>query len=302
MLDASIQGLVEEARALAKPGLHKDGVLDRLAACYAPGETMGGAFARLLSSLFPELVILDPSDPELKALMVPVLQREIREGSPTSRLALETGQRLLAAGYHQQVPVRPGFLNLFVVMDGERRALGFQDGSVEVRGTGRRMTVEEAVRALGPGPPTGAPARSCAPSSRTRFSPPRPTWADPAEIAYHAQIVPSYAHFGVARPVLLPRPSATILEPAQARALEAEHWKLTDLQDDPEALVARWAKEAYPEVEGAFTRAREAVERELQKVEETLGALDPTLRGAADATRGRALHPSKRCTRRPFAP
>jgi uncharacterized protein YllA (UPF0747 family) len=113
----------------------------------------------------------------------------------------------------------------------------------------------------------------------------------PAEIAYHAQIVPSYAHFGVTRPVLLPRPSATILEPAQARALEAERWKLTDLQDDPEALVARWAKEAYPEVEGAFARARAAVERELRAVEETLGALDPTLRGAADATRGRALHP-----------
>jgi hypothetical protein len=55
--------------------------------------------------------------------------------------------------------------------------------------------------------------------------------------------------------------------------------------------VARWAKEAYPEVEAAFARAREAVERELRAVEEALGGLDPTLRGAADAARGRALHP-----------
>ena len=55
--------------------------------------------------------------------------------------------------------------------------------------------------------------------------------------------------------------------------------------------MARWAREAYPEVEAAFARARDAVESELKRVEEALAAIDPTLRGAADAARGRALHP-----------
>jgi uncharacterized protein YllA (UPF0747 family) len=112
----------------------------------------------------------------------------------------------------------------------------------------------------------------------------------PAEIAYHAQIGPSYAEFGIPRPALVPRPGITLLEPAQARALEAEDLSLADLQADPERLVARWAREAYPEVEGAFGRAREALEREMGAVEEVLGGLDPTLRAAADAARGRALH------------
>ncbi len=35
----------------------------------APGQSLSGAFARLLSSLLPELVVLDPADPDLKALM-----------------------------------------------------------------------------------------------------------------------------------------------------------------------------------------------------------------------------------------
>ena len=65
------------------------------------------------------MVVLDPSDPALKPLMVPVLRRELAEGSPTSRLAIETTAKLLAAGYHQQVPVRDGFLNLFL-FDGRR--------------------------------------------------------------------------------------------------------------------------------------------------------------------------------------
>ena len=114
--------------------------------------------------------------------------------------------------------------------------------------------------------------------------------AGPAEIAYHAQIGPSYAHFGVARPVLLPRPSLTLVEPAQARALEAEQLTLADLAGDPERLLARWAREDYPDVESAFARAREAIERELGHVEEVLGAHDPTLRPATAAARGRALH------------
>jgi uncharacterized protein YllA (UPF0747 family) len=112
----------------------------------------------------------------------------------------------------------------------------------------------------------------------------------PAEIAYHAQIGPSYAHFGIPRPVLLPRPSITLVEKSQARALEAEGLKLADLEADPEGLVSRWAREAYPDVESAFARTREALEREMALVEETLSALDPTLRAATDAARGRALH------------
>jgi bacillithiol synthase len=223
--------------------------------------------------------------------MVPLLAREIREGSPTTRLAAEAGEALLAAGYHQQVPVRPNFLNLFVVAGGERRALGLQNGNVEVRGLGHVMSASEAVRELEVNPADWSPGALLRPVVQDALLPTTAYVGGPAEIAYHAQIGACYAHFGIPRPVILPRPSATLVEPAQARALEAEGLQLADLQADPEALVARWAREAYPEVEAAFARARASVERELRAVEEVLGALDPTLRGAADAARGRVLHP-----------
>jgi len=112
----------------------------------------------------------------------------------------------------------------------------------------------------------------------------------PAEIAYHAQIGPSYRHFGIPRPVLLPRPSVTLVEPAQARALDVEGLTLPDLQADPETLLSRWTRTAHPEVEAAFTRTREALEREMAVIEQKLGELDPTLRAATDGARGRALH------------
>jgi bacillithiol biosynthesis cysteine-adding enzyme BshC len=290
VLDDTITLLVDELASVLPPSLGRDEVLGLVAECYRPGDTFSGAFARLLSRLLPELVVLEPADPALKALMVPVLVREVREASPTSRLAIETGRGLLAAGYHQQVPVRPGFLNLFALVEGQRRALALADGQIEVRGTRQRLALEEAVREIEAEPERWSPGALLRPLVQDTLLPTAAYVGGPAEIAYHAQIVPSYAHFGIPRPVLLPRPSLTLVEPAQARTLGTEGLTLADLEGDPEALVGRWAREDYPRVEAAFATAREALGREIGAIEEALAAADPTLRAAAAAARGRALH------------
>jgi len=290
-MDDTIVSLVEELGHALPPALGKDETLALVAECYRPEATLSEAFARLVSRLLPELVVLDPADATLKRLAAPVLARELQEGSPTSRLALDVGRALLAAGYHQQVPVRAGFLNLFVVVDGQRRALALSNGVVEVRGTRERWPVEDALRRLSADPAAWSPGALLRPLVQDALLPTAAYVGGPAEIAYHAQIAPSYAHFGIPRPALLPRPSLTLVEPQQARALDAERLALGDLVHDPETLVSRWAREAYPDVERAFSGARETIERELRAVEETLGAHDPTLRAAAAAARGRALFP-----------
>ncbi len=290
VLDDSMSALVEELARTLPAGPHRDEVAACVGNCYRPGATLAGAFERLLSCLLPELVVLDPSDAALKALMAPVMEREVAEASPTSRLAEAAGRELLAAGYHQQVPVRSGFLNLFLMHDGERRALAAKDGGIEVRGTSHWLSLEEALRAVRERPADWSPGVLLRPLAQDWLLPTAAYVGGPAEIAYHAQIRPSYAHFGIPRPVLVPRPSLTIVEAAQARALEAEGMTLSELQSDPEALLARWAREAYPEVEAAFERARAGLGAGMDSVEQTLGALDPTLRAAADSARGRALH------------
>jgi bacillithiol biosynthesis cysteine-adding enzyme BshC len=290
VLDRTIEGLVAELGRAIPQGIHREAAVEMVGRAYRPGVSLSDAFARLVSSLMPDLVVLDASDPALKKLMAPAMAREVAEQSPTSRLALEAGARLLAAGYHQQVPVRPGFLNLFVMMEDERRALGAVNGQVEVRGAGRRIPVAEAVRAIESDPAAWSPGVLLRPLAQDLMIPTAAYVGGPAEIAYHAQIGPSYAHFGIPRPALVPRPSVTLVEPSQARALEAEEIALPDLQTDPEVLLSRWARTANPQVEEAFASTRAAIEREMAVVEERLAAVDPTLRGATDSARGRALH------------
>ena len=290
ILDDTITPLVAELGRTLPSGLHRETVLEMLTASYRPGVSLSDAFARLISALLPDLVVLDASDPALKRLIVPVMSREVTESSPTSRLAREIGQQLLAVGYHQQVPVRSGFLNLFLFMEDERRALGSVNGSIEVRGLGNRIPVADAVRKMEADPSPWSPGVLLRPLAQDLMLAPAAYVGGPAEIAYHAQIGPSYRHFGIPRPVLLPRPSVTLVEPAQARALDVEGLTLPDLQADPETLLARWTRIAHPQVEEAFTRTRQALEREMAVVEQQLGDLDPTLRAATDGARGRALH------------
>jgi bacillithiol biosynthesis cysteine-adding enzyme BshC len=289
LLDETVEPLVEELSRSVPPGIHRDAALARVAAAYRPGVSLSDAFAGLLSSLLPGLVVLDPSDPGLKSLMAPVLERELSDRSPTSRLAEQIGRDLLAAGYHQQVPVRAGFLNLFL-FDSERRALAMDDSHVEVRGTDRRMPIEAAVRHVRAQPGDWSPGVLLRPLAQDHILPTAAYVGGPAEIAYHAQIGPSYPHFGIPRPALVPRPSLVLLEPPQARALEAEGLTLADLQGDAEAVLGRWAREAYPEVEAAFSRVREGLEKEMTSVAAVLGGLDQTLTAAAESALGRALH------------
>src|SRR5207245_260722 len=87
VLDRSVSGLIEDLGRGLPHGLHRDDALARLGESYRAGTTLSDAFARLLSSILPELVVLEPAETELKAQMAPVMAREMAEASPTSRLA-----------------------------------------------------------------------------------------------------------------------------------------------------------------------------------------------------------------------
>lgn len=290
-LDDTIASSLGELRDALPSSVHRDEWIEKLTAAYAPGATMSGAFARLMASVFPAIVILDPSDAAIKGLMAPILRRELSEGSPSSRLAIETTERLRASGYHQQVPVREGFLNLFLLDENARRALASQNGYVEVRGAGHRLGLADALDRLEGDPSPWSPGALLRPLTQDYILPTIAYVGGPAEVAYHAQIGASYDHFGVRRPALVPRPSFTLIAPSAGRTLEAEGLQLTDLQGDLENLFARWAQESYPDVEAAFAKVRDSLNRDMKRLEETLGALDPTLRAATDSTLGRALHP-----------
>ena len=290
-LDETIGPLAKSLRDALPASPWRDDICDAVERCYRPGATISGAFAELLRHFLPGLVIFDPGSPALKALMRPIIEREIAESSPSSRLAAEIGEKLLASGYHQQVPVRAsGFLNFFLTNNGKRRALGLGEKGVEIRGDNQVLSVADLQKRLAANPSDASPGVMLRPLIQDFLLPTIAYVGGPAEVAYHAQIGPSYAHFGVPRPVIFPRPSLSLVDSASLRAMDAEALTFEDLQTDTETLLARAAREANPEVEKAFAGSRASIEGAFRSVEEALGKLDPTLRGATQSALGRALH------------
>jgi bacillithiol biosynthesis cysteine-adding enzyme BshC len=291
ILEESISALLDGLAGAWPASDTRDAVLAQIRSAYQPGASLSEAFARLLSACLPDLVLLDASDPLLARLAVPILEREISESSPTSRLASATSERLQTTGYHSQVPLRPGFLNLFLYAEGQRRALAVREDAIEVRGTAERLLLSDALARLRENPTDWSPSALLRPLIQDHVLPTAAYVAGPAELAYHAQIGDCYAHFGVPRPALVPRPSATLVEPAQGRLLDNERLAVPSLQGDIEKILAAWTQAQYPAMEESFERARTALRSTLREVEQVLGTLDPTLAAACDATVGRALHP-----------
>jgi bacillithiol synthase len=265
--------------------------LDLVTSCYRKGTSLSEAFGSLIARLLPGLVVLDSSLPELRIWASDLFEREISEGSPLSRLARETGVELERAGFHVQVPVREGFLPFFLYADGERRALAHEGDRIELRGTGRTLTRAELLGELRAHPELFSPGALLRPIVQDSLLPTAAYVGGPAEIAYQAQLGRAYAHYGVARPMLAPRPSVTLLDGAAARAREALGLSLNALMGDGAAILAAWARESAPEVETAFEGARAAVRGAFAQLGQTVATVDPTLAGAADSTLGRVLHP-----------
>jgi uncharacterized protein YllA (UPF0747 family) len=99
-----------------------------------------------------------------------------------------------------------------------------------------------------------------------------------AEVAYFAQVSAVYeATLEHITPVI-PRFSATLIEPKEERLLEKYHLKLTDLFHGPGALEERVAAQTLPrELKESFEKAHGALESALVAVNRSLQGLDTTL-------------------------
>ena len=104
----------------------------------------------------------------------------------------------------------------------------------------------------------------------------------PAEIAYFAQVGVVYEKLlGRVTPIL-PRMSATLLEPRIERLLTKYGLELPDLFHGEGQLRDRLAANSLPaELKLDFERGRLAVEEAMQRISESLQRLDPTLVEAA---------------------
>ena len=279
--------------------LGESSALDAVRDCYRPGETVAGAFAKLFARVFANhgLVLLDPADVELHRIVAPLFRRAVAEAAEIARALVDRGKALEAAGYHEQVKVSASSVLLFAIQDGARVAVQRHNGDFSVGK--EKMTQEELLARVQESPEKFNANVLLRPVMQDTLLPTLAYIGGPAEVAYFAQGSVVYERLlGRATPIL-PRFSATLVEPKIEKLVGKYDLSFDDLYHGADALAEKLAQKTLPpELDEQFRAALATVTQTMAQVKESLTDVDTTLVEAAERATSKMRYQVGRLHRR----
>ncbi|HEY2842044.1 MAG TPA: bacillithiol biosynthesis cysteine-adding enzyme BshC [Bryobacteraceae bacterium] len=257
---------------------HAEEVIAAVADAYPPGATMGAGFRALLVKLLGRIgmLVLDPLDPQLRAIGAPFLAQALAAAPDLKSALLHRNKELQAAGYHAQVNIEENSSLFFLLENGERVSLKRKDAEF--------AALEDRAEAISPNALL------------------RPVWQDyllptiayvggPAELAYLAQSQVIYERLLGRMPVATPRASFTLLEGRAAKLLGRYGLTVPDALGPEESLKDRIARKLVPEaVARLFEETSSEFARQLDRLGGGLEHFDPTLAASLVKSRGKILY------------
>lgn len=262
---------------------------------YKPGENLGTAFAKLYARIFAEwgVIIMDPSDPDLARVAQPIYLAAIERAPNLAAALLKRGSDLERAGYHQQVKVTESSVLLFTMRDGARTPISRHQSEFVIDGESRaeKLSQAELLDEIKANPEHFSPNVLLRPVVEDYLLPTIAYTGGAAEAAYFAQSGVVYEQLlGRVTPIV-PRFSATLIEPKMQRLLEKHGLSLNDVFDGPEALRNEIAARHLPtDLQAAFDQARQSFDVNFSAVKAKLEKLDKTLVDAAETSRSKMQH------------
>jgi len=296
-LGQGVRAVLDQAMELLGPGPF----LDALEQCYTPDATFSQAFGRLISGIFAAhgLIVIDASARDFHALGVPVLRQAITQADALHEALVQRDKELAQAGYHSQVLVGPQSSLLFLI-DAETGArLPLRRKGEDWTAGKKAYSTSELLEILQAEPERFSPNALLRAVFQDFILPTSAYIGGPAEIAYFAQSQVVYEKIlGRTTPVL-PRLSATLIEPAIAEVIAQHEVSMTDLLSlTPEELAQRFGARSMP-IEGKkkLASAGNALDEELKTLTEWMHAVDAGLGRSADVAASKMRYQMNRLRR-----
>jgi bacillithiol synthase len=298
-------GEIEKVLEQASELLAYAPVTDWLKECYLPEggrkPTLANAFGRLIAKIFAEqgLIVIDASTREFHALGATTLRYAIEHAEELQKDLIARSEELVREGYHAQVTVLEGSSLLFLLdaETGERVALR-RSADGQWKAGGHVYSTEDLFSILENSPERLSPNALLRPVFQDTLLPTTAYIGGPAEIAYFAQSAVLYERIlGRITPVL-PRLSATLIEPAIAAVMNKDEVQLPDAMTTAEELAQRLGARAMPiPLKKKLAAAGNALETELEALTEYLRGMDASLGTAAESSGSKMLYQMNRLRR-----
>ncbi len=289
-LGDEVRGLSSQVNALLE-GAFAEEVGKWVAECYAPEESFGTSYAKLMTRIFAGrgLIFLDQMSPELHRLALPAMHRAVKEHQALSSELVARSAALEKAGFHAQVKVTEQSTLLFRVVDGQRIALRAANGGLAAGN--KTESVEETLHALEERPEDFSPSALLRPVIQDTLLPTVAYIAGAAEVAYYAQTSLVYEKLLGRAPAILPRAGFTLVPANVCNLLKKYNLDAREILQGRHKLRARLEAEALPQALTArFDDGEQAIKSLIEVLREPLGKLDQTLLGALDTASEKMLY------------
>jgi len=218
------------------------------------------------------------------------LLTEIGEGSPSSRCAMRTSQRLMEKNYTPQVQQQEGRLNLFLA-EHERHPIHLEGNGFSVKDPDRRFTKDELVEMARTTPHVFSPNVLMRPLVQDTILPTVAYVGGPGEIAYLAQLRGAYEEFGIPMPVVYPRKGFTVVERHLGVVLEDLSLSIQEVWGGLSAKRNALAADEIPEsLQRALATAAANFDRDLGAIRREATAMDGSLGQLADGVHRKIQH------------
>jgi uncharacterized protein YllA (UPF0747 family) len=163
-----------------------------------------------------------------------------------------------------------------------------EDG-YRVKGSHDTITTEEVLAMCDEAPERFSPNVGLRPIVQDAVLPTAAYLGGPSEIAYLMQLEGAYARFGIAQPLIAPRPFVALLEPPVLRALRKSDVDLDTILDSSFDIESHFIdSNEQDRLDALMGKGDETIAQAFDELKETTSSIDPTLEKARDAARHKA--------------
>lgn len=246
-------------------------LLERLESAYSGRATVGSAYVEFLRDTLANagVSVLDASHPAIGDAARPLLIAALERGSEVQAALVTRDAEIAAAGHRPQVQTVKGRTLVFRSVNGRRDRVPIE----RAKQTAALTNAGEL-----------SPNVVLRPIVERAILPTVAYLGGPAEVAYFAQVSAVANALGAEPPLVLPRWSATIIEPRIERILERYRLGVRDFSD-PHAVETKIARDSLPPaVRASLDSLRAEVSARLATLSAVEGAElipKPAIEGAA---------------------
>jgi bacillithiol biosynthesis cysteine-adding enzyme BshC len=293
VLTEAISQTTDQLVGLLPPSEFVPSLEHQIRDAYAPGTGMAVAFARLMAQWFQGfgLILLDPTDVRLKRILAAFFETVIQGSSKIAELVLHHTQRLTGAGYHAQLRVTRDLAPFFVEQEQKRIGLIREDAQFVLKAGDGTYTLDELLDVARREPERLSPSVAVRPLMQDVLLPTLAYVGGPSEIAYLSQVTPLAQWLGQAATPVLPRASATLVEPRSAKVLSTYQLRLQNLfggLDHVKQIVVE--RNLAGHTATLFDETERSIEGHLDQIRHALAEVDPTLARATETAREKILY------------